>query len=103
MLEIIAQTPEAPEFPDYAKRLIRASPAGAIVDWPLLWRNPQPVTASPRTGRVVQAGDAAHTFLPSSGSGVNQGIEDGIYLASCLQLGGKDGVGMATKVYGKLR
>ncbi|KAK7748215.1 hypothetical protein SLS62_008766 [Diatrype stigma] len=107
VLEIIAQSPEANELPDYAKRLIRAAPSGAIVDWSLLWRNPQPVTTSPRTGRIVQAGDAAHTFLPSSGSGVNQGIEDSIYLASCLQLAAADGakadVKMATKVYSKLR
>lgn len=67
-----------------------------------MWRDPQPNVASP-LGRVVQAGDAAHMFLPSSGSGINQGIEDSIYLASCLQLAGKANVGWATKVLSKLR
>ncbi|KAI1255663.1 hypothetical protein MGN70_002778 [Eutypa lata] len=91
-----------PNYPEIAKKLIRATPDGAIVDWPLVWRNPQQVTTSPK-GRVVQVGDAAHTFLPSSGSGANQGIEDGIYLASCLQLAGKDGLAWGTKVHSTLR
>jgi 2-polyprenyl-6-methoxyphenol hydroxylase-like FAD-dependent oxidoreductase len=93
---------QVPEFADYAKRLIRATPDGGIVNWPLLWRDPQEKTVSP-LGRVVQAGDAAHTFLPSSGSGVNQGIEDAIYLASCLHMGGSNDVAAATQVYSKLR
>lgn len=82
--------------------MIRATPDGAIVDWPLVWRNPQEITASPK-GRVVQVGDAAHTFLPSSGNGANQGLEDGVYLASCLQLAGKADVAAGTKVHGVLR
>ena len=91
-----------PDFPDYAKRLIKSTPEGIIIDWPLMWRNPQPVTASP-LGHIIQAGDAAHTFLPASGSGVSQGIEDGIYLATCLQLAGKANIAWGMKVCNKLR
>lgn len=72
------------------------------MDWKLLWRDPQPSWVSPK-GRVVQAGDSAHTFLPSSGSGVNQGIEDAIGLATCLQLGGNVKTGMWARVHNKLR
>ncbi|KAK9413155.1 putative FAD-binding domain-containing protein [Seiridium unicorne] len=90
-----------PDFPDFMKRLIRATPDG-IVDWKLMLRNPQSNITSP-LGRVVQVGDAAHTYLPSSGSGANQGIEDTIYLATCLELGGKDNINWATKVHNKLR
>ncbi|KAI0601142.1 putative monooxygenase, partial [Biscogniauxia sp. FL1348] len=91
-----------PGFSEQAKKLIKCTPEGGIVDWKLMWRNPQPNIVSP-LGRVVQVGDAAHTFLPSSGGGVNQGIEGAVSLATCLQLGGKDGVKWATKVHNKLR
>ena len=91
-----------PDFPEYAKRLIKSTPEGNLVDWPLMWRNPQPVTTSP-LGHVTQAGDAAHTFLPSSGSGANMGMEDGIYLGTCLQLAGKADIASATRVCNKLR
>lgn len=67
-----------------------------------MWRNPQPTWTSPN-GRVVQLGDAAHTFIPSSGSGATQALEDGIYLASCLQISGKERAGLASKIYNKLR
>ena len=91
-----------PSFPPFAKRLIEATPKDSIVDWNIMWRNPQPLTASP-LGRVVQVGDAAHTLLPSSMNGANQALEDAIYLATCLELGGKENVRWATKVHNKLR
>jgi 2-polyprenyl-6-methoxyphenol hydroxylase-like FAD-dependent oxidoreductase len=93
---------EVEDFPEVAKRLIRATPKDGIVDWKLMWRDPQPNIISP-LGRVVQVGDAAHTFLPSAGSGANQGIEDAIYLAACLDMSGKDDIKWATKVHNKLR
>lgn len=93
---------QVPGVPDFVKRLIRATPEDGIVDWKLMLRDPQPTTTSP-LGRVVQAGDAAHTYLPSSGSGANQGIEDAIYLATCLELGGGENIKWATRVHNKLR
>ncbi|KAI5922423.1 putative monooxygenase [Camillea tinctor] len=95
-------TEVVPEFSEQAKKLIKCTPEDGIIDWKLMWRNPQPNIVSP-LGRVVQVGDAAHTFLPSSGGGVNQGIEGAISLATCLQLGGKDGIKWATKIHNKLR
>ncbi|ORY57007.1 uncharacterized protein BCR38DRAFT_490451 [Pseudomassariella vexata] len=78
---------EVPEFHDYAKRLISATPEGTIVDWRLMWRNLQSNTISP-LGRVVQAGDAAHTLLSSSGSGASQEMEVASYLAVyCIRKG----------------
>ncbi|KAK6822017.1 hypothetical protein PG987_014842 [Apiospora arundinis] len=91
-----------PSFPPFAKRLIEATPKDSLVDWKIMWRNPQPLIASP-LGRVVQIGDAAHTLLPSSMNGANQALEDAIYLATCLELGGKENVRWATKVHNKLR
>ena len=55
-------------WPEYADRVIQATPDKEIVDFKLMWRDPQPKWTSP-FGRVVQLGDAAHTFLPSSGNG----------------------------------
>ncbi|KAK7943969.1 uncharacterized protein PG986_013082 [Apiospora aurea] len=91
-----------PTFPSFLKRLIELTPKDGIVDWKIMWRNPQPLTTSP-LGRVVQVGDAAHTLLPSSMNGANQALEDAIYLAACLELGGKENVPWATKVHNKLR
>lgn len=67
-----------------------------------MFRNPKPNWVSPY-GRIVQLGDAAHTFLPSSGNGATQAMEDGLVLASCLQLAGKSQIPIAGRVYNKLR
>lgn len=73
----------APIFKD----LIRLTPPKTIVNFELFWRNPQPSWCSPGA-RVIQIGDSAHSFLPSSGNGATQAIEDAVSLASCLQLSG---------------
>lgn len=67
-----------------------------------MWRDPQPVSTSPG-GLVVQLGDAAHTFLPSSGNGGTQAIEDALSLAACISKAGKDNLPDATKVHSLLR
>lgn len=67
------------------------------------WRDPQPKWTSP-AGLVVQLGDAAHTFLPSSGNGGTQALEDAISLAACLhKAGSKDNIPQATRVHNLLR
>lgn len=83
-------------------RVIKTTPRDAIIDWKLMWRDPQPLWTSPR-GRVVQLGDAAHTFVPSSGNGGTQAIEDAVSLATCLQIAGKEKVEWAARVQNKLR
>ena len=47
------------------KALVRATPTGHIIHWPLLWRNPNPCWHS-ANGRILQIGDAAHSFIPST-------------------------------------
>lgn len=101
--DTVLQTTAAIEgWPEYANRLIQATPKSQIHDFKLMWREPQPCWTS-STGRVIQIGDAAHTFLPSSGNGATQGMEDAISLATCLQIAGKDNVHWATRVHNKLR
>ena len=82
--------------------MVAAAPDDSIFNWRLVFRNPKPNWVS-KNGRVVQLGDAAHTFLPSSGNGATQAMEDGIVLATCLQLAGKDQVPLALRVHNKLR
>jgi 2-polyprenyl-6-methoxyphenol hydroxylase-like FAD-dependent oxidoreductase len=81
---------------------MKKTPKDGIIDWELMWRDPRENWASPQ-GRVVQVGDSAHTFLPSSGNGATQAMEDAISLATCLQIGGKSNISLATKVHTKLR
>ncbi|KAF2746385.1 FAD/NAD(P)-binding domain-containing protein [Sporormia fimetaria CBS 119925] len=82
--------------------LVKNTPDNTIVNFDLLWRDPQPQWVSPK-GRVVQIGDAAHSYLPSSSSGATQAIEDAISIASCLQIGGKANITTATRVHVRLR
>lgn len=73
-----------------------------VIDWNLRWRDGNDNWTS-NNGRCVALGDTAHSFLPTSGNGANQALEDGICLAECLNIAGKKSVTSATKVYSKLR
>ncbi|KAF7586795.1 hypothetical protein BBP40_008341 [Aspergillus hancockii] len=86
----------------FVTELISATPNRTVLDWKLMWRNPQPRWAS-SGGRVVQIGDAAHPFLPTSASGGTMAMEDGYSLAACLHISGKKDVSLATKVHNHLR
>ncbi|UPX11207.1 Salicylate 1-monooxygenase [Ascochyta rabiei] len=67
-----------------------------------MWRDLQPQWTS-KIGRVVQLGDAAHPFLPTSFSGGTMAMEDAYSLAACLYIAGKKDVPLAIKVHNKLR
>lgn len=96
----VGPTPWAPIF----KQLIALTPPSTIINFELFWRNPQPKWASPHA-RVIMIGDAAHSFLPASGNGATQAIEDAISLASCLQLGGssKENIPQSVRAHARLR
>ncbi|OAL22161.1 hypothetical protein AYO22_07422 [Fonsecaea multimorphosa] len=99
VLKVMERTPG---WSEQIKGFIKAAPENSIIDWKLLWRDPQPEWTSPG-GRVVQIGDAAHSFLPTSGGGATQAVEDATSLAVCLATGGKDNLAVSTKVQQKLR
>jgi 2-polyprenyl-6-methoxyphenol hydroxylase-like FAD-dependent oxidoreductase len=82
--------------------VINSTPNHEATDWKLRFRDPQPKWASDG-GRVVQCGDSAHSFLPSSGFGATMALEDAFSLAACLTIGGKEGAPTATKVHNHLR
>ncbi|CAG9942664.1 unnamed protein product [Clonostachys rosea f. rosea IK726] len=86
----------------FFKELINATPNHEVTNWKLMWRNAPPTWVSPM-GRVVQIGDAAHTFLPTSASGATMALEDGYSLAACLEKGGRERVALATRVHNNLR
>lgn len=73
-----------------------------IVAWDLCMRNRQ-LQWSSSNSRVLQAGDSAHSFVPTSGSGAMNALEDGMSLAECLRLGGKEDLPTAVKVHELLR
>ena len=102
-MDAIKHIEEVQEFcPDILKKVISVTPKDKLLDWKIMWRDAQPQWVSPK-GRVVQLGDAAHTFVPSSGNGANQAIEDAASLATCLQLAGREDIPLALKVHNLLR
>lgn len=92
----VGPKPWAPMF----KELIKLTPPNTIVNFELFWRNPQPKWASPG-GRVVNIGDAAHSFL--AGNGATQAIEDAVSLASCLQIGGRQNIPQSVRAHVRMR
>ncbi|KAL2786097.1 monooxygenase [Aspergillus keveii] len=82
--------------------VICQSPPQSVVDYKLLWRNPSSTWTSPG-GLVLQLGDAAHSFLPTSANGATQAMEDAISIAACLRLGGRNSIALATRVHTRLR
>jgi 2-polyprenyl-6-methoxyphenol hydroxylase-like FAD-dependent oxidoreductase len=89
---IVATIDEAPESPSVAFMqdvLDRRGPTrdrGSIRDavWSARFRIHHRVADSPRRGRILLAGDAAHVHSPAGGQGMNTGIQDGISLAGVL-------------------
>lgn len=101
--DVVKALLRAPDWDPAIPALVRTAPKGAIVHWPLLWRDLRKEWTSPG-GHVVQVGDSAHSFVPTSGNGATQALEDAITLAACLQLSGGPRVApLATKVYNLLR
>ncbi|CZT16375.1 related to fusarubin cluster-monooxygenase [Ramularia collo-cygni] len=98
--EVLKFTSHVPGWAEVADRVIKETPGGELIDWKLMWRDPQHNWVSPR-GFVVQLGDAAHTFLPSSGNGATQAIEDAVSLAACIAAA--KNIPDATRVHNLLR
>lgn len=84
------------------QELVKATPRERLFDYKLVFRDPLPTFISPKC-RIVLIGDAAHPFLPTSIQGASQAMEDGVVMAACLDVAGKDGVVDAVKVWEKIR
>jgi 2-polyprenyl-6-methoxyphenol hydroxylase-like FAD-dependent oxidoreductase len=84
------------------QRLVKTIPADKLIDWKLLWRDPVRRWVSDN-GRIALCGDSAHPFLPSSGNGASQAIEDSATIAATLRLAGRGNVVLALRAYEALR
>ena len=91
--------------------VIAKTPQGKCFNHSLVTRKPIRTWVS-RQGRMAVIGDAAHQFLPHTGQGANQAIEDAAVVAVCLRLASlskdsrtpkSDGVPLALRVMEKLR
>ena len=84
------------------RALVNITPKDQLIDWKLLWRDPLQQWVS-KCGRIAMLGDSAHPFLPTSGNGASQALEDAATLALTLRLAGKADIPLATRAFEKLR
>lgn len=90
------------DWDDRIVAIVKKTPPHSVVDFKISWRDPDSVWTS-ETGRIIKIGDAAHAFIPNSTNGATQAMEDGLSLAACLRLAGKQNIPLATSVHSKLR
>jgi 2-polyprenyl-6-methoxyphenol hydroxylase-like FAD-dependent oxidoreductase len=96
---LVAEVEDAPEQPDiaYAQRLLDTrGPRGTAVKvteviWGSRFRIHERVADRYRTGRILLAGDAAHTHSPAGGQGMNLGLRDAVTLGDALSVALREG------------
>jgi 2-polyprenyl-6-methoxyphenol hydroxylase-like FAD-dependent oxidoreductase len=89
---IVATVDEAPQSPsaDFVRAVLdeRGPTESAARIHEVVWSSRffvhHRVAESPRRGRVLLCGDAAHVHSPAGGQGMNTGIQDGVSLAAAL-------------------
>ena len=96
---IVATVDEAPEVPslEFMQAILDArgptTSPGRLHDvaWSSRFHIHHRVAQTPRKGRVLLCGDAAHVHSPAGGQGMNTGIQDGLSLAEALTSTFQDG------------
>lgn len=96
---LVAEVDDAPEQPDlaYAQGLIdirgpsRTKVEVTEVIWGSRFRIHERVADQYRAGRVLLAGDAAHTHSPAGGQGMNLGLRDAVTLGDALSVALREG------------
>jgi len=91
---LVAEVDDAPEQPDvaYAQQLLntrgprRTTVKVTEVMWGSRFRIHERVADEYRAGRVLLAGDAAHTHSPAGGQGMNLGLRDAVALGDALSV-----------------
>src|SRR5215207_868601 len=95
----VAEVDDAPEQPDvaFAQQLLNTRGPRRItakvteVIWGSRFRIHERVADQYRAGRVVLAGDAAHTHSPAGGQGMNLGLRDAVTLGDALSVALREG------------
>ncbi|TDZ20003.1 FAD-dependent monooxygenase mdpD [Colletotrichum orbiculare MAFF 240422] len=100
--EFLEMLPDTADWDPMIIDTIRNIPQNCIVKWQLCWRDPQTKWTT-EGGRILQLGDSAHAFIPSSISGATTALEDAQSFAECLRLAGKADAHLGTKVHELLR
>ncbi|EFQ99848.1 FAD binding domain-containing protein [Nannizzia gypsea CBS 118893] len=98
VLERIKDWPAKPRL----EAVIRRTPPDNLIDYPLLTCDPIEDNVS-KHGRMILIGDATHPYLPTSGQGACQAIEDAAVVAIALELAGKGNVPRALQVFKRIR
>jgi 2-polyprenyl-6-methoxyphenol hydroxylase-like FAD-dependent oxidoreductase len=96
---LVAEVDESPEQPDvaYAQQLLntrgpQSTPVNVTeVIWGSRFRIHERVADRYRAGRVLLAGDAAHTHSPAGGQGMNLGLRDAVTLGDALSVALREG------------
>ena len=96
---LVAEVDDAPQEPDvaYAQQLLntrgprRTTVTVTEVIWGSRFRIHERVADQYRAGRVVLAGDAAHTHSPAGGQGMNLGLRDAVTLGDALSIALREG------------
>jgi 2-polyprenyl-6-methoxyphenol hydroxylase-like FAD-dependent oxidoreductase len=96
---LVAEVDESPEHPDvaYAQQLLhtrgpQSMPVNVTeVIWGSRFRIHERVADRYRAGRVLLAGDAAHTHSPAGGQGMNLGLRDAVTLGDALSVALREG------------
>jgi 2-polyprenyl-6-methoxyphenol hydroxylase-like FAD-dependent oxidoreductase len=95
---LVAEVDDAPEQPDvaFAQRLLDTrGPHRTVrvteVIWGSRFRIHERVADEYRAGRVLLAGDAAHTHSPAGGQGMNLGLRDAVTLGDALSVALREG------------
>jgi 2-polyprenyl-6-methoxyphenol hydroxylase-like FAD-dependent oxidoreductase len=96
---IVATVDEAPEVPslEFMQAVLDArgptTNPGRLHDvaWSSRFHIHHRVAQTPRKGRVLLCGDAAHVHSPAGGQGMNTGIQDSVSLAEALTSTLRDG------------
>ncbi|KAF7524936.1 hypothetical protein G7054_g11258 [Neopestalotiopsis clavispora] len=99
--KLISSLP-SPDYDPLFLEALQALPSDSVVKWDLCMRDPQPKWTS-KQGHVLQLGDSAHSFIPTSANGATVAMEDGASIAECLRLSGQAGPALAAKVHQLLR
>ncbi|KAI0897021.1 hypothetical protein F4806DRAFT_495528 [Annulohypoxylon nitens] len=100
--DVLAKLPNSESWEPLVVEAFRNVPENKIVKWKLCWRDPQTKWTSPGR-RIIQVGDSAHAFIPSSIAGATTALEDAQSLAECLRLAGKENATLGTRIHEFLR